>query len=82
MTQSRGNPQTDRDNNAAAVARWDDEGGASKSFPTNTPFPGTTGGESSGTSATWFVPPIVVPVFFAVLIVISVIYQRSWQFLG
>jgi hypothetical protein len=74
MTQSRENPQTEH--HAAAIARWDDEGGASK------PFPNKTSDESSGNSASWLVPPIVVPAFFAALIIISAVYQRSWQFLG
>jgi len=64
--------QTDASDHAASIARWDDEGGASKSLP------GKTSDKSSGTSASWFVPPIVVPVFFAALIIMSVIYQRSW----
>ena len=42
MTQSRENSQTDRDNNAAAIARWDDEGGASKSVPNNESLPSKT----------------------------------------
>jgi hypothetical protein len=74
MTQSRENPQTDH--HAAAIARWDDEGGTPKSFPSKTTD------ESSGTSASWLVPPIVVPAFFAALIIISAVYQRSWQSFG
>jgi hypothetical protein len=35
MTQPRENPQTDRANNAAAIARLDDEGGASKTVRNN-----------------------------------------------
>ena len=64
--------QTDAGDHAASIARCDDEGGASKSLP------GKTSDKSSGTSASWFVPPIVVPAFFAALIIVSVIYQRSW----
>jgi hypothetical protein len=64
------------DHHAAAIARWDDKGGASKSFPSR------TRDESSGTSTSWFVPPIVVPAFLAALIIISVIYQQSWQLPG
>jgi hypothetical protein len=64
--------QTDASDHPASIARWDDEGGASKSLS------GQTSDKSSGTSASWFVPPIVVPAFFAALIIVSVIYQRSW----
>jgi hypothetical protein len=64
--------QTDASDHAASIARWDDEGGASKSLP------GKSSDKSSGTSASWFVPAIVVPAFFAALIIMSVIYQRSW----
>jgi hypothetical protein len=71
MTQAR--EALHANDQAAATARRDD---GAEAFE---PFPGTT---SSGTSASWFVPPIVVPAFFAVLIIISVIYQRSWQFPG
>lgn len=72
MTRSRENPQTDASDHAAAIARWDDEGGASKSFPY------TMSDKSSGTLASWLVPPIVVPAFFATLMIISAIYQQSW----
>jgi hypothetical protein len=64
--------KTDASDHAASIARWDDEGGASKSLPDK------TSDKSSGTSTSWFVPPIVVPAFFAALIIVSVIYQRSW----
>jgi hypothetical protein len=64
--------KTDASDHAASIARWDDEGGASKSLP------GKTRDKSSGTSASWFVPPIVVPAFFAAVIIMSAIYQRSW----
>jgi hypothetical protein len=57
--------QTDASDHAASIARWDDEGGAPKSLP------GKTSDKSSGTSASWFVPPIVVPAFFAALIIVS-----------
>jgi hypothetical protein len=76
MTQAKEDPRTDTSQHAAAIARWDDEGGAPNSFPS------TTSDNRSGTSASWFVPPIVVPAFFAALIIITVIYQRSWQFVG
>jgi hypothetical protein len=72
MTQAREEPQIEASHDAISIARWDDEGGASKSLP------GKTSHKSFGTSASWFVPPIVVPTFFAALIIISVIYQRSW----
>jgi hypothetical protein len=63
--------QTDASDHAASIAR-DDEGGVSKSVP------GKTSDKSSGTSASWFVLPIVVPAFFAALIIMSAVYQRSW----
>jgi hypothetical protein len=55
--------RTDASDHAASITRWDDD---------------KTSDKSSGTSASWLVPPIVVPAFFATLIIVSVIYQRSW----
>jgi hypothetical protein len=48
-----------------AVARRDDENGTFESFSSM----------GSGTSASWFVAPIVLPLFLAVLVVIIVMYQ-------
>jgi hypothetical protein len=73
MTQPREDLQN---HHTAAIARWDDEGGASRSLP------GKTSETTSGISASWFVPPIVVPAFCAALIIISVIYQLAWHSLG
>jgi hypothetical protein len=72
MTQRREKPQTDH---AGAIARSNDQRGASKSSPGKTR-------DSSGISTSWFVPPIVVPAFLAALIIFSVIYQHSWHVLG
>jgi hypothetical protein len=71
MSQSPAN-QADAGHHAASIERWDDEGGASRRSS-------ATGiGESAGTLATWFVPPIVVPPLLASLVVVSVVYQQFW----
>jgi hypothetical protein len=70
MTQSNVVSETDARHHDAAVARWDDEGGASTSWPSR------IGEERSATLASWLVPPVVVPVFFTVLIIVSGIYQQ------
>ena len=71
MSKSGKEPHTD--DHGVAIARLDDEDGTFK------PFPSTT---SSGTSLSWFVPPIVIPLFLMMLIMISFLHQRPWQFPG
>jgi hypothetical protein len=67
MTQSS---DTDTSHHHAAIARWDDEGGASELWPRG------ISEERSATLASWLVPPVVVPVFFTALIIISGLYQQ------
>jgi hypothetical protein len=70
MTQSTAGSEADASHHDAAIARWDDEGGASTFWPSR------ISDECSATSASWLVPPVVVPVFFTALIIISGIYQQ------
>jgi hypothetical protein len=70
MTPSSPSLQADEARRAASIARPDDEGGASKARPDMTSDP------IYGISQTWFVPPIVVPLFFIALIFVGAIYQR------
>jgi hypothetical protein len=70
MTQSTVDSETDASHHDAAIARWDDEGGAATFWPSR------ISGERSATLASWLVPPVVVPVFFTALIIISGIYQQ------
>jgi hypothetical protein len=70
MSQSTADSETGASHQAAAIARWDDEGGASKCSPAK------ASDKSPGTLASWLVPPIVVPGFFTALIIISGIYQH------
>jgi hypothetical protein len=70
MTQPTAGSETDASHHDAAIARSDDEGGASTSWPSR------ISGERSATLASWLVPPIVVPVFFTALIIIGGIYQQ------
>jgi hypothetical protein len=82
MTKSRATPRPAVAVARAAIARRDDDSGALKSSAHGKSFPGNTRDEDSGTSASWFVPPVVVPILLAVLIAISIIYQGTWQSLG
>ena len=52
------------DHEARAVATWEDEGGAIRRIFSENP-----------SDTTWFVPPIVVPIFLTALVVASAVYQ-------
>jgi len=62
--------ETDTSHHDAAIARWDDEGGASELWPRG------ISEERSATLASWLVPPVVVPVFFTAVIIISGLYRQ------
>ncbi len=67
MTQSS---ETDTSHQDAAISRSDDEGGAFELRPRG------ISDEPSATLASWLVPPVVVPVFFTALIIISGLYRQ------
>ena len=67
MTQSTAVDATHDD---AAIARWDDEGGAS------TLRLGSISNQRWAAVASWLVPPVVVPVFFAALIIVGGVYRH------